>query len=579
MQEEFEPKLGKVGHGRAKRETPYVRKVLNAAYKHGFAAKRKSAFTGKYIGRGSAVGTLAAAGFFPKGQRRVLVKVRIAKLRAGDLSAPRAHLRYLQRDGVTREGEPGQVYSKDLDIADAAEFTERCDGDRHQFRIIVSPEDAAQMEALKPFILDLMTRMERDLDTELDWVAVDHYNTGHPHSHIIIRGHDDLGKDLIMTRDYVSHGFRHQAQDLVTLELGPELDFDRQMKMARDVDAERFTRLDRTLLTQVQDNFLVVSALPPADTMTYAAQMGRLRKLQSYGLAQEKQTGIWELSPNTETRLKALGQRHDIINTMHRAMREAGIDRPAGSFSIYHGDKTVIGKVAAIGLADELSDRRYVVIDGVDGRVHYADLGNVKPEVLPERGMIASLHGQTQQSASTSAQEKQRMRIQVLSYLNLERLETAEGLTWLDQELASKSPTFVSDQGFGSDVKSALRNRLQWLTERGMVEPMPDNCVRPTTVAMKALGQREVIAAAQDHSTATGLHAALLMDDERFEGTYTRSIPLASGKYAVFENSKEFTLVPWRPSFEDLKGKEVMGRVTGSTIAWELAGRTRGLGI
>jgi type IV secretory pathway VirD2 relaxase len=574
MQDEFEPKLGRVGHGRAKRETPYVKKVLNAAYKHGFAAKRKSNFTGKYIGRGSAMGSLAAAGFFPKGQRRVLVKVRIAKLRAGDLSAPRAHLRYLQRDGVTRDGEPGQVYSKDLDIAEGGEFTERCDGDRHQFRIIVSPEDAAQMEALKPFVRDLMSRMERDLDTELDWVAVDHYNTGHPHSHVIIRGQDDLGKDLIMTRDYVSHGIRHQAQDLVTLELGPELDFDRQMKMARDVDAERFTRLDRTLLAHAQDNFLVVSAMPPADTMTHAAQMGRLRKLESYGLAQEKQTGVWELSPNTETRLKALGQRHDIINTMHRVLRESGIYRPSGSFSIYHGEKPVIGRVAAIGLADELSDRRYVVIDGVDGRVHYADLGNVKPEVLPERGMIAALEGTTNEET-----RKQSNRLRVLSYLNLERLETAEGLTWLDKELASTSPTFISDNGFGSEVKAALRNRLQWLTERGMTQLAADNSVRPTATALRGLAQHDVNAAAQTYSATSGLHAAQLMDSERFEGTYTRSIPLASGKFAIFENSKEFTLVPWRPSFEDFKGRSVTGKVTGSTIAWELAGRTKGLGI
>ena len=574
MQDEFKPKLGRVGHGRTKRDTPYVRKVLNVAYKHGFAAKRKSGFTGKYIGRGSAIGTLAAAGFCPKGQRRVLVKVRVAKLRAGDLSAPRAHLRYLQRDGVTREGEPGQVYCKDLDVADAGEFTERCDGDRHQFRIILSPEDAAQMEALKPFVRDLMSRMERDLDTELDWVAVDHYNTGHPHSHVIIRGQDDLGKDLIMTRDYVSHGIRHQAQDLVTLELGPELDFDRQMKMARDVDAERFTRLDRTLLTQAQDNFLVVSAMPPADTMIHAAQMGRLRKLQSYGLAQEKQTGVWELSPNTETRLKALGQRNDIINTMHRALREAGFDRPAGSFSIYHGEKPVIGKVAAIGFADELSDRRYVVIDSVDGRVHYADLGNVKPEVLPERGMIASLEGTAHEET-----RKQSNGLRILSYLNLEQLETAEGLTWLDKELASTSPTFVSDNGFGSDVKAALRNRLQWLTERGIVEPMLDKGVRPSATAMKALAKHDLTAAAQTYSETYSLHAAQLMDGERFDGTYTRSITLASGKYAVFENSKEFTLVPWRPSFEDFKGKSLTGKITGSTIAWELAGRTRGLGI
>jgi type IV secretory pathway VirD2 relaxase len=574
MQDEFEPKPGRMGHGRTKRETPYVRKVLNAAYKHGFAAKRKSGFTGKYIGRGSAIGTLAAAGFFPKGQRRVLVKVRIAKLRAGDLSAPRAHLRYLQRDGVTRDGEPGQVYSKDLDIADGDEFTKRCNGDRHQFRIIVSPEDAAQMEALKPFVRDLMTRMARDLDTELDWVAVDHYNTCHPHSHIIIRGQDDLGKDLIMTRDYVSHGIRCQAQNLVTLELGPELDFDRQMKMARDVDAARFTRLDRTLLTHAQDNFLVVSAMPPADTMTHAAQMERLRKLQSYGLAQEKQTGVWELSPNTETRLKALGQRHDIINTMHRALREAGIDGPAGSFSIYHGDKRVIGKVAAIGLADELSDRRDVVIDGLDGRVHYADLGNVRQELLPERGMIVALEGTAHEET-----RKQSNRLRILSYLNLGRLETAEGLTWLDRELASTPPTLVSDNGFGSSVKAALRNRLQWLTERGMVDRAPDDGIRPSAIAMKTLAKRDVTAAAQTYSAASCLHAAQLMDSERFEGTYTRSIPLASGKYAVFENSKEFTLVPWRPSFEDFKGRSVTGKVTGSTIAWELAGRTRGLGI
>jgi Protein of unknown function (DUF3363) len=235
--------------------------------------------------------------------------------------------------------------------------------------------------------------------------------------------------------------------------------------------------------------------------------------------------------------------------------------------------------VAAIGLADELSDRRYVVIDGTDGRVHYAYLGNVKLEVLPERGMIAALHGQSQETASTSVKEKQHARIQVLSYLNLERLETAEGLTWLDKELASTSPTFVSDNGFGSDVKAALRNRLQWLTERGMVDRASDDGVRPTATAMKALAKHDVNAAAQNYSTISGLHAAQLMDGERFEGTYARSIPLASGKYAVFENSKEFTLVPWRPSFEDFRGKTVTGKANGSTIAWELAGRNRGLGI
>ena len=188
--------------------------------------------------------------------------------------------------------------------------------------------------------------------------------------------------------------------------------------------------------------------------------------------------------------------------------------------------------------------------------------------------MIVALEAAEQETGS-----RQQTRLRVLSYLNLEKLLTTEGVTWLDRELASKSPASVRDQGFGSDVKSALRNRMQWLTERGMIEQAPDGVVRPTGAAMRALTRNEVNHTLANHSATSGLQAAQLMDGERFEGDYTKPISLASGKYAVFENSKEFTLVPWRPSFEDVRGKEVTGKVTGSTIAWELAGRTKGLGI
>ena len=36
-----------------------------------------------------------------------------------------------------------------------------------------------------------MRRMAEDLDTTLDWVAVDHHDTGHPHTHIVLRGKDE----------------------------------------------------------------------------------------------------------------------------------------------------------------------------------------------------------------------------------------------------------------------------------------------------------------------------------------------------------------------------------------------------
>ena len=125
-------------------------------------------------------GVRAAAGLIAPGSRRVIVKARYTRIVAGDLGAARAHLNYIQRDGVTREGAPGRLYDATGDDVDGGAFLDRSEKDPHQFRFIVSPTRAARLADLKPFIRDLMRQMERDLDTKLDWVAVDHFNTGHP---------------------------------------------------------------------------------------------------------------------------------------------------------------------------------------------------------------------------------------------------------------------------------------------------------------------------------------------------------------------------------------------------------------
>ena len=90
---EFEPRLGKIGHRKSVKQKPFARQVLDVAYKSGFKAQRKSSFTGQRIGRGAAWGTLASAGLMRGGSRRAVIKVRIAKLRAGNLGAARAHMR------------------------------------------------------------------------------------------------------------------------------------------------------------------------------------------------------------------------------------------------------------------------------------------------------------------------------------------------------------------------------------------------------------------------------------------------------------------------------------------------------
>ncbi|UPK33106.1 hypothetical protein IVB18_33455 [Bradyrhizobium sp. 186] len=180
VDDEFEVKLGRIGNRRARRATSYLRRVRQATEKAGAGSHRTSNFSGGRIGRGYAQGAVLAGRGRSKGQRRVVIKARIVRIKAGDGGATRAHLRYVQRDGVTRDGEPGELYDAANDRADGKAFTERSEGDRHQFRFIVAPEDSAELSDLKPFVRDLMRQMESDLGTRLDWVAADHFNTGIP---------------------------------------------------------------------------------------------------------------------------------------------------------------------------------------------------------------------------------------------------------------------------------------------------------------------------------------------------------------------------------------------------------------
>ena len=308
-----------------------------------------------------------------------------------------AHLRYLERDGVTRDGEKGRVYSALEDQADGHGFVERGLGDRHQFRFIVAPEDSTDMADLRGFTRALMRQVQIDLATRLDWIAVDHHNTGHPHTHILVRGVTDEGKILNIAGDYIAHGIRFRASELVTLELGHQSEIVLQTKLQREVDAERLTRLDRALLAEQRDQGVV--DLRPGESASYLVRenrtlmAGRVRRLERYGLATEAAPGRWVLADSTEATLRQLGERGDVIKTMHRALADHGLaeTRGVGQY-VRHGssiDQSVIGRVLAKGLAgDEMGERIYLVIDGVDGRVHHLEFADPSGIEEIRRGMI-----------------------------------------------------------------------------------------------------------------------------------------------------------------------------------------------
>lgn len=341
--------------------------------------------------------------------RRMTVKARIVKLNPQrgaargrsfvSAKAVDAHLRYLERDGVTRDGEQGQAYSVSEDAADGRAFLDRGREDRHQFRFIVSAEDGVELSDLCQTTRDLMAQMEADLQTRLDWIAVDHYNTGHPHSHILVRGVTDQGKILNIAGDYVAHGARERASEIVTLELGRQTELEVTDQLRRKVEADRFTRLDRMLIAEQEAASEFADLRPDRDTLetmkrNRALLIARARRLEKMSLATEVRPGEWHISDCAEGTLRALGEREDIIKSMHRALEGNDLSDTRGIAQLaIHRDKLcelITGRVLARDLAGEGNgDWVPLVIDGTDGRVHQTELPAERCDGI-SRGMIVA---------------------------------------------------------------------------------------------------------------------------------------------------------------------------------------------
>ncbi len=401
------------------RPTSFTGQVQQAIRRSGGDPSRLNG-TGKGSGRFNARGRGAAAAAVLKNRsawrrdggvrtqsRRVAVKARVVKLhpqRGGargrqfvSAKAVDAHLRYLQRDGVTKDGEKGQVYSASRDVEDGRAFVERGREDRHQFRFIVSAQDGVELSDPRATTRELMKQMDADLGTRLDWIAVDHHNTGHPHTHIIVRAVTDDGKTLNIAGDYIAYGVRERASEVVTRELGRQTEQEVSRSLEREVDVDRFTRLDRMLIAEQRSRNEFADLRPDRDMLDSLRQnrallIERASKLERMGLATEVEPGRWSVSPTAEPVLRELGERGDIIKTMHRALDREGLaDARSIAGYVLHREKMtepIVGRVLDKGLGgDEIGERVRLVIDGVDGRVHHLEIDQARAEDI-QRGMI-----------------------------------------------------------------------------------------------------------------------------------------------------------------------------------------------
>ncbi|MGJ4948693.1 relaxase/mobilization nuclease domain-containing protein [Bradyrhizobium sp. HKCCYLS20291] len=580
---EFRVRPGRIRQGRSAKARSFINRVLRAANAAGHVPPL-SVVNGRHMVRAHSTfgrGRLSFSRerlFAPV--RRVTVKARIARHagRAFRSASLAIHLAYLQRDGVTRDGEPARMFDAAADQADEAGFEARGRGDRHHFRFIVSPEDAADMVELRAFTRDLMRQMEADLSTRLEWIAVDHWNTDNPHIHLLVRGVDETGADLVISRDYISRGLRSRAEELVAIELGPKPEHEIRNALEKEITADRWTPLDREIRMAADEVGAIdlrqeAAGLP--DPEVARLMRGRLQYLERLGLASAAGPNEWMIELGAERKLRQLGSRGDVIKTMHQAFAARGEERSVADYAIEGSDagSPIIGRLIDRGLHDELTGEAYAVIDGVDGRAHHVRFRGAEAfaQAPPVGGIVeVRRFGGPDEARPT-------LLLATRSDLGLAEQITAEGATWLDHRLVEREPMPLALGGFGAEARDALRARAAHLADQGLAQRQGQRIIVQRDL-LTTLRQRDLDVVGARLSAQFNLSSLPVSPGTAVAGTYRQRLTLASGRFAMIDNGLGFYLVPWSRELDSRLGKTVSGLAKAGGIEWQL-GRKRDLGL
>jgi len=564
--------------------------------------------------------------------RRVVIKAHVARLTATGAKAASLHLRYIQRDGVEKDGSKGLLYNADGPVR-AETFEEPRPGENHQFRLIVSPEDAGELD-LTDYVQRLMARVERDLRVKLEWAAVNHHDTEHPHAHVIVRGVDKDGREVRLDRAYISNGLRWRAQELATEELGPRPEHDIRRAHAREVTQERFTSLDRELEHRIEGGLVQVRSGPHRARIDESTLLARLQHLERLRLAERMSLTQWALADGWQKRLRELGERGDILKQIHRAISgdpaRYHVVRPGEALSTEPAmAKAVLtGRVASKGLSDELKGVFYAVIETPSGSAYHIPLdareaeglkpGDIvslatKPQapIRPIDRHIADVAGRSggvyaldQSPAPEADRAARRMR-------DLERIGLAspaghghwavapnlleelsrrqENVPARHRLLLHKQPLPLQTQvrhpgpvwldrvdaaslalhGFGADVHLALERRKTALRHVGIDPGDPERFAKLRELERKSVGKELAASSRQIFVSVSEGFRGRVLDPYLSPGGAT---------YTAVSDGERFVLVKTSPSLGALRGKTValVPDKRGHLVAREIADRDIG---
>ena len=437
-------------------------------------------------------------------------------------------------------------------------------------------------------------------------------------------------EDLVIAPDYMAHGMRMRASEIATEWLGPRTETEIRQGLQREVGQQRLTGLDRALLRQAVADTVDLTG-QPQDRQRQNLLRARLQRLEAMALAGRVDVNRWRLAPDMARTLSAMGEREEALDTMRRALK--GQQREC----VLEGASTtpVIGRIAGKGLADELHDRGYLVVDGTDGRAHYLKLpagtdlsalpvdGIVEAkapareravdrtiaavaqdgiyktadhlarreqaadrdpqatvdvhvrrlEALRRSGVVVRVADGVPPDLGQKAQQHDAQRgtgptIELRSHLPIDQQVRAIGATWLDRQLVGEGSGLAA-QGFGAQVRDAMRGRADFLVEQGLAQRRGQHTVFARNL-LSTLRDRELATVGKSLQDQTGKAYLPMRDGGHASGVYRQSIQLTSERFAMLDDGMGFSLVPWRPVIEQRLGHRISVVVRSSSANFEL---------
>lgn len=336
--------------------------------------------TSRHLGPGGASGGGRAASRF---RQRCAVRVTYSPNRIS--GQWRAHGKYISRDSAVKAPgtEPGfSAAAKSVDVADTLD-TWQSARDERVFKLILSPEFGDRVD-LQQLTREMMSRMETEISRKLEWCAVAHFNTEHPHVHVALRGRAD-GRALRLDRAYIKFGIRMAAEDLCTAQIGYRTELDAVEAERREVGEQRFTSLDRIIsracekatesATPAAGPQFVFSLTAPdreAPEFVHVRQRhlaARLVHLQKMGLAEPTGPNAWLVRNDFAGVLRAMQNAHDRQRLLHIHGALLSDDRLPLVVTNPRRTPALDGRVLTHGEDD--SGRQYMLLEGTDARVHF----------------------------------------------------------------------------------------------------------------------------------------------------------------------------------------------------------------